>query len=232
MDPKADPSFEVATIKPSDPNDQSSSLRIDGHRIWVENLTLATILSIAYDIHRDQILNAPAWLSNDRYDIRGFPDLPGQPNEVQYKQMLQKLLADRFQLQFHRDTRELSTYAITVLKSGPKFAPTKSDPNSLPKQSGNGSGSRQDWTLTNSSISHLAQTLQFSLPRPVIDQTNLTGKYDFHLAWTPDTIPNPAPDAPPGLFTAIQEQLGLKLEPTPAPAPVLIIDHVERPSNN
>ncbi len=232
MAPTADPSFEVATINPSDPMDQSSGFHTNGHRIFVENETLATIVSIAYSIHPDQIVGAPAWFTKDNYDIHGVPDLPGQPSWVQQKKMLQKLLADRFQLTFHRDKRELPVYTVTVLKSGSKLSPTKSDPNSLADQTGNGGNNRQDWAFTNSSIADFAQTMQFFLPRPIIDHTNLTGKYDFHLSWTPDTIPNPAPDAPPGLFTAVQEQLGLKLESTKALAEVLVVDHVERPSTN
>jgi uncharacterized protein (TIGR03435 family) len=232
MDPKGDPSFEVATINITDPMDQSSGFHTNGHRIFVENQTLASIVSVAYEIHTDQIIGAPAWFSKDRYDIHGVPDLPGQPSLKQQQKMLRKLLAERFQLSFHRDQRELPVYIVTVLKSGPKLAPSKSDPNSLPDQTGNGSGNREDWAFTNCSIRDFALTMQFVVPRPVVDKTNLAGRFDFHLLWTPDTIPNPDPNAPPGLFTAVQEQLGLKLEATKAPAEVLIIDHVEHPSTN
>jgi len=232
MDPKADPSFEVATINPSEPMANGSGFQTNGHRIFIKNETLADMISVSYDIHRDQIIGAPAWFTKDRFDIHGVPDLAGQPSWPQQKKMIQKLLADRFQLTFHRETRELAIYTVTVLKSGPKLKPTTRDPNSLPDQTGNGSNTRQDWVFTNSSMPDFAQLMQNFVPRPVIDQTKLTGKYDFKLSWTPDTVPNPAADAPPGLFTAVQEQLGLKLEPTKAAAPVLIIDHVERPSNN
>jgi uncharacterized protein (TIGR03435 family) len=232
MDPKADPSFEVATINPSDPMDQSDGFHTNGHRIFVENEPLSTIVSIAYDLHRDQIIGAPAWFTKDNYDIHGVPDLPGQPSWAQQKKMLQKLLTDRFQLKFHREQRELSVYTITVAKSGQKVTPTKSDTAGLPNQNCNGSNLKRECSFINYSISLFAQSMQFFLPRPIIDHTNLTGKYDFNLSWTPDTVPNPAADAPPGLLTAIQEQLGLKLETTRAPAPVLIIDHIERPSNN
>jgi len=232
MDPKANPSFEVATINPSDPMNQSEGFHTYGHRIFVENVSLSTIVSVAYDIHRDQIIGAPAWFAKDKYDIQGVPDLPGQPSWAQQKKMLQKLLSDRFQLRFHREQRELSVYTVTVLKSGQKIEPTKSETTGLPNQNCNGGNSKMECSFINYSIILFAQSMQLVLPRPVIDHTNLTGKYDFNLTWTPDSIPNPTADAPPGLFTAVQEQLGLKLEPTKAPAEVLIIDHVERPSNN
>jgi uncharacterized protein (TIGR03435 family) len=232
MAPNADPSFEVATIKPSDPTDQSSGFHTDGHRLFVENESLNTILSVAYNIQASQIVGAPSWFANDCYDIHGVPDLPGQPSWKQQQHMLQKLLADRFKLTFHREKRELAIYNVTVLKTGPKLTPTKSDPNSLPDQTGNGGNNRQDWAFTNCSMADFAGSMQLMLPRPVVDATGLTGKFDFHLTWTPNPGSTDTPDAPPGLFTAVQEQLGLKLEPTKAPAEVLVIDHVERPSEN
>jgi uncharacterized protein (TIGR03435 family) len=158
------------------------------------------------------------------------------------KVMMQKLLADRFQLKFHREKKELSVYALTVLKGGPKFSKSERDPDSLPGLFFRGPGTNLN--VTNATMAQFASLMQSAvLDRPVVDQTGLNEKYDFILKWTPDQgqllglggPPPPPPDpgdAPPDLFTALQQQLGLRLESTRAPADVAVIDHVERPSEN
>ena len=146
--------------------------------------------------------------------------------------MLQKLLATRFGLQMHPDKRELSVYALTIAKGGPKLEKSKSEPEALSDSSGHGIGAQQYMKFTNLSMAGFAQTMELMVDKPVIDQTNLSGRYDFTLLWTPDTLRAAPTDTAPGLFTAVQEQLGLKLEATRAPADVLVIDHAERPSEN
>jgi hypothetical protein len=118
----AHPSFEVATIKPADPNQLKGNFRIGGHRIYIENQSVDSLLSVAYAIHQKQIVGGPAWLDTQRYDIVGQPDVEGVPNLHQIQEMLQELLESRFYLTFHREKRELSIYAITVAKGGPKLA--------------------------------------------------------------------------------------------------------------
>ena len=156
--------------------------------------------------------------------------------------MLQKLLVDRFKLSFHHEKRELPVYAITAAKSGPKVAKTTEGPNDpitfYFKQLG-------DLTVKNLTMTDFAQWMQATvMDRPVVDQTGLPGRYDFTLKWTPDPsqfgqaratgVASPQLDDPntPGLFTAVQEQLGLKLEAVKAPDDVIVIDHVERLSAN
>ena len=117
----ANPQFEVATIKPSDPADTSYGFHTQGHRIFVENQTLRNIVAVAYGLHQGQIAEAPAWMDRERYDIKGVPDQPGYPNLQQMQGMLKQLLAERFGLKLRRDRRELSVYAITVAKGGPKI---------------------------------------------------------------------------------------------------------------
>jgi uncharacterized protein (TIGR03435 family) len=109
---------------------------------------------------------------------------------------------------------------------------TKSDPDALRDQSGNNNGVEQAWRFTNNSMADFADGLQEFLDRPVVDETGLKGKFDFPLEWTVDGAVNPDTKAPPGLFTAVQEQLGLKIDATKGPAEVLVIEHVERPSGN
>jgi uncharacterized protein (TIGR03435 family) len=148
--------------------------------------------------------------------------------------MYQKLLADRFKLTFHREKRELPAYAITVTKGGPKLAKSLGDPNGLPDETGDSDRMGITMRYTNVSMDDLAGNLQAMVGdgKPVVDQTGLTGRFDFTLKWTREQTPSTDPNASPGLFTAIQEQLGLKLEPVRAPVDVIVIDHVERPSAN
>jgi uncharacterized protein (TIGR03435 family) len=227
----AHPSFEVATIKPADRNELKGNFRIGGHRIYIENQSVDSLLSVAYAIHQKQIVDSPAWLDT-RYDIVGQADVEGVPNLHQIQEMLQKLLASRFDLTFHREKRELSIYAITVTKGGPKLAKSSNGSNGLPAQSSSGSGGQQIRKFTNNSMSDFALGMQAFLDKPVVDETGLTGRYDFVLKWTPDELSTNDPNAPPGIFTAVQQQLGLKLEPTKGPTDVLVIGHVERPTEN
>ena len=192
----------------------------------------------AYGIHVRQLANAPSWLKTEKYDITGKPDKPGAPNDTQVRAMVQKLLADRLQLSFHRERRELSAYTITIAKGGPKL--TKNDSGGLlPRFGGRGPGSIG---VRNSNMEQFAAFLQARiLDRPVVDQTGLSGKFDFTLVWRPDQLATPGPNAPPlptdiesrsDIFAAFQEQLGLKLEATKAQVEVQVIDRVEKPSEN
>ena len=224
----AHPSFEVASIKLANPDDQSSGFQTNGRRVFIENETMNDIISFAYGVHAKQIIGAPPWFGTLRFDIRGLPDVEGIPNTAQYREMVIKLLADRFQLKFHRDKREMACYALTVAKGGPKMEASKSE--GLQDQTGNNNGGRASWRFTNNSMEEFAKFLQWALDRPVVDQTGLQGKYDFKLTWTKDNAPATDENAAPGFFTAIQEQAGLKVEPSKAEVDVLAIDHAVQPS--
>lgn len=234
MSADAEPSYEVATIKPNNPGDHNSRFHQDGRRLDIENETMNTMLLFAYGIHAKQIVHAPAWFASDRYDVDGVLDVDGQPSLKQMQHIVQKMLADRFQLKFHRDTRELSVYAVTVAKGGPKLTKSQSDPNALGDETDQMHGDQITMAITNLSMAEFALIMQFYTDRPVVDQTGLAGKWDFKWAWTADEsrVPPDTTNPPPGLFTAIQEQLGLKVEAKKGPADVYVIDHVERPSPN
>lgn len=237
----ASPSFEVATIKPSKPDAQGKGFTVHGRRFETFNTSLNDLITFAYHVHVKQIVGAPAWVASDKYDINAQPDLPGQPDDKQWKSMLQKLLASRFQLKFHYEKQQLSVYALVVGKDGPKLTKSDGDPNGLPGLFFTALGTLP---ARNATMGDFAGVMQGAvLDRPVVDQTGIKGRYNFVLKWTPDEsqfsslgmkIPPPSdkPDAPPGLFIAIQEELGLKLEPTKAPVNVLVIDHIEKPSGN
>jgi uncharacterized protein (TIGR03435 family) len=227
----ADPSFEVATIRPSKPGTTTQGIHPEGDRIFMENEPLTGLICVAYNLQRTQLIGAPSWL-DDRYDIEGVPDAPGQPTFRQVKLMLQKLLADRFALQFHHDKRNLSIYALTIAKGGPRLTANTTGRDGQPDESSSADGSERSMKFSNSTMADLTLEMEFYVGKPIVDQTGLPGRYNFTLTWTRDDDPQQAPDAPPGLFTAIQEQLGLKLEAKKGPADVIVIDHVARPSPN
>jgi uncharacterized protein (TIGR03435 family) len=229
----ASPQFEVAVIKPSDPNSprQGWSCESEGHHITCVDITLNDLIGIAYGIHVKQIVGAPDWITKTKFDIAGTPDQPGVPNAKQVQHMYQKLLADRFHLVFHREKRQIPIYAITVAKGGPTLTPA--DPNATGSNTGNSGGSGfRTLTFTNISMQDLAQNLSFYEDRPVIDQTSLSGRYNFSLKWAYDISTADEPGMPPSLPTAIKEQLGLRLDAVRGSAEVFVIDHIERPSEN
>jgi uncharacterized protein (TIGR03435 family) len=230
MERDAHPSFAVATIKPHDPASQHQGYNIEGSHYTIRNQTVRSLLGFAYAIHPHQIVDAPETAVQDRWDIEGTIDTPGTPGLHQQQEIVQKLLADRFGLRFHREKRELPVYAI-VLRGKPKFQPA-ANPNAEADQEGNGHGTEQTISYKSVTIADFILGEQFFTDRPLIDRTGLSGRYDMSFRYTWDETHTTDPNAPPGLFTAVQEQLGLKFQPTNAPVDVLVIDHVEAPSAN
>ena len=242
MDANADPSFEVATIKPSKPDDPRKAFIVQGRRFKIVNQPLSAILSFSYDVQAKQLIGLPAWADTDKFDIDAEPDGEGAPSGKQWKRMIQKMVAERYKLTFHQEKRELPVYILSVARNGPKLTKSEGDPNGLPGLFFR--GKLGDLGVRNANMGDFTGLMQRAvLDRPVLDQTGLKGRFDFTLVWTPDDsqfsgmgvkIPPPTDtaNAPPNLYTAIQEQIGLKLEATKAPADVMVIDHVEKPSDN
>jgi uncharacterized protein (TIGR03435 family) len=244
MSADADPSLEVATIKPSDPSQRGKGFGFRGTHFMTRNTNLNDLIAFAYGLHSKQIIGAPDWFGTELYDIDGVPDAPGRPNLKQMGIMVQKLLADRCALKFHHETRDLSVYAIMVASGGPKMTKTTAGVND---QQGFGFRGLGDLIVRNMDMKDFATWMQSGvMDKPVVDQTGLKDRYDFTLKWTPDdsqfaqfrgavNITPPKtddPNAPPSLYTAVQETLGLKIEATKAPDDVIVIDHVEKPSAN
>lgn len=237
----ADPSFEVAAIKLTAPDEKQRGTRVRGGNVSFVGVTLADLMKFIYDVDSHQIVGAPGWFTSERYDITGKAEGEGQPNDEQMKIMLRKLLADRFQLAAHRDQKELAVYNLVVAKSGLKIS--KND--SKGATSGiifRGPGSV---LFNNETMDEVCKMLQAAaVDRPVINETGLTDKYEFSLVWTPDQLittqttntnalaPGEKADAPPDIYTAIQQQLGLKLEGTRKRIDVLVIDKLEKLSDN
>jgi uncharacterized protein (TIGR03435 family) len=214
---------------------------VKGRQVLTINTTVNDLIVFAYGLHARQIIGGQPWMETDKYDVTGQPEAQGIPNVVQLRSMVQQLLTDRFKLAFHRDTRDLPVYAIVVGDRGPRLTKNDTNPNGLPNLIFKGLGVLP---AMNATMGDLAGVMQSAvLDRPVVDKTGLQGRYDFTLTWTPDEsqftglgvrVPPPSGDAnaPPGLFTAFQEQLGLKLDSTRAPVEVFVVDGIERPSEN
>ena len=240
VDPKEDPTFEVATVKPSPSEPRSKGIRIVGRRLSGTNQTLNDFITFSYGVHVEQITGGPPWLASDLFDVLAQTAGEGQPRDQQWKVMVRKLIADRFKLAFHLEKRELSVFTLLIASGKPKLTPSTDDPNGVPSLA---------FTLgtvvaRDAGMADFAFLLQDALmDRPVLDQTRLTGKFDFALRWTPDEFqliargmkPSSSadrPDAPPDFSEAMREQLGLRLQSAKAPADVIVIDHVEKPSPN
>ena len=229
----AHPSFAVATIKPHDPNyPRRQSWGFAGDRVIIQNQTVARMMMYAYSVNPHQLVNLPEWAETTAFDVEGTTDTPGQPSLHQQQELLQKLLADRFGLKLHRERRPLNVYAIQIAKGGPKLTPA-AHPDAEPGQRGTQQGAELCNKMTSHGMNDFVLDMQFFIPdRPLVDQTGLTGRYDINLCYTPDELQNADSNTAPGLFTAMQDQLGLKLVPTKAPIEVFVIDAVERPSEN
>jgi len=225
-------SFDAASIKPSDaPNGNSSGIDTDNGLLRAHNVTLKRCINGAYGIPEAQILGGPKWIDELRYEIVAKTGEHAGENGLMT--MLQDLLADRFQLKLHHETRTVSGYELTVAKGGVKATPSEPGTDSATDTSKR--GGRMDAKAC--SMSRLALKLADILGAPVSDLTNTNGKFDFALRWVPDDLqarPGASSDTPAGptLFTALQEQLGLKLEARKVPVDVLVIDHADLPSEN
>ncbi len=241
MPADANPKFDVLTIKPSDPNRPGKLFTIRGRRVMTINTTVKDLVTFGYSIQSKQIANAPTWFEQ-KYDIDGVPDVEGQPNIQQMRTLIRDALVERFGLKFHNEQRELSVYALSLAKGGPKMTITADKPSTPGNFIFRGLGRL---IVTNSTMKDFCHGMQEAvMDKPVVDQTGLTERYDFNLNWTPDqsqfaamggNVPPPNlddPNAPPSLYTALQEQLGLKLESTKANTDVMVIDHIDVPSAN
>jgi uncharacterized protein (TIGR03435 family) len=247
------PKFDVASIKRNVTGARRVSIGgISPARFSAENVWLGFLIQWAWNVRAYQISGGPGWAASERYDISATKD----PNSGldQTRLMVQALLQDRFQLKLHRETRESQAYVLLPGKGEPKLHPAKEGA-CVPKDSAGDSDPRKVCGFLSFSpssvdgtaipIERLATALSQALQRPVIDKTGLTGAFDVHAEWIADQstpgllapgMPLPASQPPDSsgssIFTALQQQLGLKLESTKGPVEFLVIDRLERPSEN
>jgi uncharacterized protein (TIGR03435 family) len=229
--PEAGASFDVASIKfHPGPINFSADPSIRGRSVTGTASTLFDLITNAYGVRYDQISGGPKWASSDAYDIAAKAEGEGTLTKDEARRMMQTLLADRFQLRIHREAREVQAYALVVGKNGHKLKESSADaPGDNVVRTGR-AGMHME--ATRGTMENLARQLAGTADRPVVNRTGLTGYYAFTFDWIPaNRTPEPDSDVP-SMFTAIQEQLGLKLEPTRAPYQMLIIDHAEKPSEN
>jgi uncharacterized protein (TIGR03435 family) len=230
------PSFEVASIKQHvfAGGGGRLGMSISGSRVTVSIMTLSRLIALAYDVKTYQVSGGPSWAGDSAttFDIEAKAE--GTPTTDQAHVMLRSLLADRFQLKLRRETKDLPVYDLVIAKNGPKMKESAADAQGSQSMRGTPAGPRR-MTYTKMTMERFVSGLANDAGRPVIDKTGLTGNYDFTLEYTPDGTPqgNQADAANgPSIFTALEEQLGLKLEPSKAPTEILVIDHAEKPSEN
>ncbi|HVW12009.1 MAG TPA: TIGR03435 family protein [Bryobacteraceae bacterium] len=237
------PSFEAASIKPNNSGENFLSVRlVPGGSVRAINATLESLITTAWQIPDFELADAPGWVKSERWDIEAKGSGNAAPPEILGR--LQSLLADRFHLRVHTETREMPVYALLIAKGGAKLRPAREEcfdptagipPPSLTARPCGGFNRGSNQLLgARDTTANLAQVLAKTLGRSVIDKTGLPGTWDVTLKWTPDELLNAAyADSQLGsIFTALQEQLGLRLESQKGPVSVLVIDSVEKPSAN
>jgi len=231
------PSFEVVWVKPTQGQPMNSGFRrASPGMLNATNVSLKFLIEFAYDVREDQISGGPAWLDSMRYEVVAKPgegaDISGGARLTKLR--TQSLLADRFHLEFHRETKELPVLVLTVAKNGPKGL--RESTAARPDFVSNG----HHLSCQRVSMAMFARDFVANQTgRSVTDNTGIAGEFDFTLDWSPDDAPSPAsvdggPAAAqfPSFFAALQEQLGLKLEQQKGPVDVLVVDHAERPTEN
>lgn len=220
--------FEVAVIRPALPTTVGSSfLRFEGGRIKISNEPVKLLVRVAYELQNAEIAGGPPWLDTDRFDIEAKTGRPEKPTMRELTVLVQALLADRFHLKFRREKRDLTVYALVAGKGDPKLK--ASGDGETPGMNTHGGKGVSQVVATATSMGLLASYVGNRLDRIVVNKTGLTGAYDFKLEWAPDELPD---STLPSLPTALNEQLGLKLETQKSPVEVMVIDSMDKPSEN
>lgn len=234
----AAPAFEVASVKPNTTGQRGGQLNTEPGRLTITNISLRTCIKAAFGLQDYQLSGGNAAIEDERYDIVAKAD--GAVGDHQLMLMLRKLLADRFKLSYHRESKEMQGFSLLVGKNGPKLHEVEPAGKGWSR---NGVGSIDGQEV---SMAQLADILAGRLGHPVENLTGVKGVFDIKLNWTPDPamVRNPAENkespavesmsdpSGPSIFTALQEQLGLRLEVRKVPGEIVVIDHVERPSEN
>jgi bla regulator protein BlaR1 len=232
-----DPSFEVASIRTrTDGTGEIWTLKpfrfeFSGPRMTIENFRLSDLITYAYDIKDYELSGAPHWADIDRYNISASVADGVTLNREAARPMMRALLADRFQFKAHTEMKEMPVYALVVAKGGTKIS--VSSPGAEKRLTLQSKGKSEVMTVTSGDMAQLAShfSKRNGVDRPVIDKTDLAQSYDYKLEWGDDSGAD-IDSKLVSIFTAFQEQLGLKLQPAKAPVPVLIVDHVAKPSEN
>jgi uncharacterized protein (TIGR03435 family) len=242
------PTFAVSSIKPSGPDSAARKVHIEPGHFFAQGVTLRILIKIAYDLNDDQLTGGPTWTAFKRFDVEAKVDpaaldrtntMTTKEVETFNRQLLQGLLSERFKLRMRTDTKDMPTYALVLGKSGAKLKPTH----------GVAGDPKTTWkpgliTGQGASMDDLTHQLEEAVRHPVQNLTSLNGAYDFRLEWVPDPgmmAPSPLDsgsqqndmtDSGPTLFSALQQQLGLRLERRTTRAPYKAVESVELPTDN
>jgi uncharacterized protein (TIGR03435 family) len=212
------PTFAVASIKPNNSGARAGSVRVTAGRIVASNATAKMLLQEAFNVKSYQISGGPSWLELNRFDVEAKAEVDG--SEDQIRPMLQALLADRFKLLLHRETKEMRVSALTVAKGGFKLHELKpGEPTPVPPRPREDSAGM---IVRTGPVSDLVAILTGAIGTPVVDETDLKGRYFFNVAWGPGE----------DMVTVILEELGLKFEPRKVPIEILVIDQRQKPIEN
>jgi uncharacterized protein (TIGR03435 family) len=223
--------IEVAVVKPHPAAVMHNNFSFSRNRFELEDQPVMKLIAFAYSLNQRQIVGGPGWLAQNHYDMSGTTNLTEDATIPQEQQLMRQLLKERFGLQFHREKREMAAYALQVVKGQPKLT-AAADASVQPLEWSDGHGWEHTENYRSTTMADFIVYKQLFIDRPLIDQTGLAGRYDFKLTYSYGDAPNTDPDAAPPMFTAIKEQLGLKLEPVKAPVNAFVIDHIELPTPN
>jgi uncharacterized protein (TIGR03435 family) len=237
------PTYDIVSIKPNKTGSGNVSVDSGDGNYTASNVSLKMLIIEAYSLKESQVFDLPKWGDSARFDIKAKVLEPNKKvlsalTDQQSAAMLQPMLTDRFHLTFHHEQKTLPVYELVLVKTGAKFKQTTAAEMDSPDgvngvHSGGISIHNRDLVATGIPMSSFADSLSYQLHRIVVDKTGLTGKYNLTLSWAPDDGTPQAPDSTlPSIFTALQEQLGLKLEPGKAPIGAFIVDHAEIPSED
>ncbi len=225
----ATPTFEVATIKPHPGGNGGGGFAGDHGRLTITSVSLKLLIQDAYGVMGFQVSGGPSWIDSETFDVVGKAENDAGSEELW--KMVQPLLADRFKLRFHKEMKEGPVYDLVIAKSGLKLHKSAGDAQYQGMMGRSGRRGEQ-YTAQQMTMPNLAAILSSSVMRPVIDKTGLEGGYDLKLEWTPENSVTAGAAEPPSIFTAVQEQLGLRLESTKGPVEMLVIESAEKPSDN
>lgn len=214
--------FEAVSIKLAAPDGHGETRRYPGGRFTATGITLKALIQRAWDVKDFQITGGPGWVNSGQFDVIAKAPAGENISGTELDRMIQSMLRERFHLEIHRETKDMPIYSLVVAKSGPRLIPTTATMQTWSRGNGSLTGTKVPMDM------FAGDLLESQLRRVVVDHTAIPGEFDIKLTWTPDN----AGEAGVSLFTAIQEQMGLRLESTHGPVEMLVIDRAEKPSEN
>jgi uncharacterized protein (TIGR03435 family) len=223
--------FDVVSIKPNLTGSVvHRATTLPGGVFTATNVSLESLMSRAFGVVEAQIEGGPRWIGSDEYDVEARANTSAQMSSEEARPALQAMLADRFELKVHRETRQGQIYSLTIAKGGPKMKEHTGE--GQPGISASVGGGKIEIRGTNARVARLAEYLSSQMGRPVADHTGLAGEYDFFLAWASDDAISDDTNGGVSVFAALQEQLGLKVEAAKGPIETIVVDAAEKASAN